>query len=151
MSEQLRVLEIPSSGHDSSYDLTDDIAACLADSTGEGMAHVCGIGSTVGVTIMRYEPGAVADLLEVLGALAPASRQYEHERTTRDPNGYSHVRCSLLGTSVCVPYHGGRLLMSDSHRVVLFDFDPQSSVRKVAVSFRGCANDSRVAARDVRP
>lgn len=135
MSEQLRMLEIASTGYDSSYDITDQVSACLASAAGEGIANICGIGSTLGLTIMRYEPGAVADLLGALQDVAPNTRKYEHERTTDDANGYAHVRCSLLGTNVCVPYRAGKLLMSDSHRVVLFDFDPRASVRKVAVAF----------------
>lgn len=135
MSERLRVLEIASSGFDSSYDITDRISACLAEASGEGIANVCGIGSTLGLTIMRYEPGAVEDLLGALRDVAPDTRRYDHERTTEDPNGYAHIRCSLLGTNVCVAYRGGKLLMGTSHRVVLFDFDPRVSVRKVAVAF----------------
>lgn len=129
-------LTVESTGLNAHYDLTDRIAEALGEQgAGDGLAGVFAHGSTVGLTVMRYEPGAVQDLLRALERIAPESPadgdRYLHELTTADPNGFSHLKSSLLGTSLLVPFRGGRIGMSASHRVVLFDFDLKPATRRV--------------------
>ncbi|MDH2388927.1 YjbQ family protein [Streptomyces sp. HNM0663] len=131
-------LTVESTGLNSHYDLTDRIAAALQEhGTGDGLAGVFAHGSTIGLAVMRYEPGAVQDLLRALERIAPESpadgSRYLHELTTADPNGFSHLKSSLLGTSLLVPFRDGRLAMSPSHRVVLFDFDLKPATRRVFI------------------
>ncbi|MFJ6752103.1 YjbQ family protein [Streptomyces sp. NPDC091266] len=126
-------LTIPSTGLNTHYDLTDEIAGRLRDrGAADGLAGVFAHGSTVGLTIMRYEQGAVADLLRALERAAPDDGgRYLHELTTGDPNGFSHLKSSLLGTSVLVPVLDGEIAMSPTHRVVLFDFDLKPATRRI--------------------
>ncbi len=128
-------LKIESSGLNSHYDLTDVLTVALREAgSGDGLAGVFAHGSTVGLTIMRYEPGAVTDLLRMLERAAPeapAGGRYLHELTTGDPNSFSHLKSCLLGTSVLVPFAGGELGMSRTHRIVLFDFDLKPATRRV--------------------
>jgi secondary thiamine-phosphate synthase enzyme len=131
-------LTVSSTGLDSHHDLTDRLAGALRDArAGDGLAGVFAHGSTVGLTIMRYEPGAVQDLLRTLDRLAPENpdgrTRYLHELTTGDPNGFSHLKSSLLGTSVLVPFHDGEISMSPAHRVVLIDFDLTPAERRILV------------------
>jgi secondary thiamine-phosphate synthase enzyme len=127
-------LTVASSGLNSSYDLTDEIRTALRDSeAGDGLAGVFAHGSTIGLVIMRYEPGAMQDLLRALERAAPDDVSYLHGLTTGDPNGFSHIRSSLLGTSVLVPYAQGDLAMSPTHRVVLVDFDLKAAARKILI------------------
>jgi secondary thiamine-phosphate synthase enzyme len=129
-------LRIPSDGLNSHHDITDTVTECLREAgSGDGLAGVFAHGSTVGLTIMRYEPGAVTDLLRVLERVAPEAPadggRYLHELTTGDPNSFSHLKSCLLGTSVLVPFVGGELGMSATHRIVLFDFDLKPATRRV--------------------
>jgi secondary thiamine-phosphate synthase enzyme len=129
-------LTVESTGLNSHYDLTDRITTALQEhGTGDGLAGVFAHGSTIGLTVMRYEPGAVQDLLRTLEGIAPQSptdgSRYLHELTTADPNGFSHLKSSLLGTSLLVPFQDGTLAMSPSHRVVLFDFDLGPATRRI--------------------
>ncbi|HEX4788691.1 MAG TPA: YjbQ family protein [Actinospica sp.] len=127
-------LEVPSIGLNSATDITDRLVEALrADGAGDGLAAVFAHGSSLGLTVMRYEPGALEDLLRALERIAPDDTRYLHELTTGDPNGFAHVRSSLLGTSLCVPFVDGRLGMSETHRVVLIDFDLKPSTRRVLV------------------
>ncbi|WP_250306261.1 YjbQ family protein [Streptomyces sp. A 4/2] len=131
-------LTVESTGLNSHYDLTDQIAAALQEhGAGEGLAGVFAHGSSIGLTVMRYEPGAVQDLLRTLERIAPESPadggRYLHELTTADPNGFSHLKSSLLGTSLLVPFRDDLLAMSPSHRVVLFDFDLKPATRRVFI------------------
>ena len=130
-------LTIPSAGYLDHHDLTDRIAEALRDAgdpaTQTGLASVYAVGSSVGLTTMRYEPGAVEDLLRALQRAAPDDGAYVHTLTTGDPNGFAHVRSSLLGTSVLFPMRQGEVAMSPTHRVVLFDFDLKPADRTVLV------------------
>ncbi|MEU8779611.1 YjbQ family protein [Streptomyces sp. NPDC048606] len=131
-------LKVTGTGLGSHHDLTDHIARALAEhGAGDGLAGVFAHGSTVGLTVMRYEPGAVRDLLTVLDRLAPdspdAGARYLHELTTGDPNGSAHLKSSLLGTSLLVPFTAGALAMSPTHRVVLFDFDFLPATRRILI------------------
>jgi secondary thiamine-phosphate synthase enzyme len=129
-------LKIESTGLNSHYDITDVVTERLREAgSGDGLAGLFAHGSTVGLTIMRYEPGAVTDLLRMLERAAPEAPEgggrYLHELTTGDPNSFSHLKSCLLGTSVLVPFAGGALGMSATHRIVLFDFDLKPATRRV--------------------
>nr|WP_240979797.1 YjbQ family protein [Streptomyces sp. HNM0574] len=131
-------MTVPSTGLNSHYDLTDRITEALKEAgAGDGLAGVFAHGSTVGLTVMRYEQGAVQDLLRTLERLAPESpaggSRYLHELTTDDPNGFSHLKSSLIGTSLLVPFRDGEAAMSPTHRVVLLDFDLKPATRRVFV------------------
>ena len=74
-----------------------------------GLFHV---GSTAGVTTTEYEPGlANHDLKAAFERIAPEGGPYEHENTWQDDNGHAHVRASLLGPSLAVPFVDGRLTL----------------------------------------
>lgn len=144
-------LKIPSSGLNSHYDITDAVSDRLREAgAGDGLAGVFAHGSTVGLTIMRYEPGAVTDLLRMLERAAPEAPadggRYLHELTTGDPNSFSHLKSCLLGTSVLVPFVGGELGMSATHRIVLFDFDLKPATRRVLIDPLRRAHDEENAA-----
>ncbi len=129
-------LQIASEGLNASYDLTAQIAAALVtENAADGLVTVFAHGSTVGLTVMRYEPGAVQDLLRALDRIAPDAEPYLHGLTTGDPNGFSHVRSSIIGTSVAVPWRKGEFGMSDTHRVVFIDFDLHPSERRILLDW----------------
>ena len=61
-------------------------------------------GSTGGLTTVEYEPGLMKDLPEAFERLAPSNQRYHHDDTWGDGNGHSHVRASLVGPSLTVPF-----------------------------------------------
>lgn len=128
-------IKVSSAGYNAHYDITDQAAALLPRlGTPEGMAKIFAAGSTIGLVSMRYEPGAVEDLLDALESISPKGRSYAHFRTTQDSNGFAHIWSSIIGSSLLVPYRDNRLAVSDTHRIVLFDFDLQPSTRTIFVS-----------------
>lgn len=128
-------ITVNSSGYNSTYDITDQVREMLSRlEQQEGILKLCAVGSTLGLMTMRYEPGCVEDLFQALSNAASADREFSHFRTTGDPNGFAHVWSSLIGTSVLIPYRDGQLAFSDTHRIVLFDFDLQPSVRRIYIS-----------------
>jgi secondary thiamine-phosphate synthase enzyme len=104
---------------------------------GEGQALVFVSGSTAGLTTVEYEPGLLRDIPEAFERLAPRERHYHHEDTWHDGNGHSHVRASLLGPSLVVPFAAGELLLGTWQQIVLIDFDNRPRRRELVVQLSG--------------
>lgn len=127
-------LKIPSTGFNTIIDITDQLVELLrSNNARSGLVSAMVVGSTSGMTVMRFEPGAVADLLAALERAAPSEINYQHLETTGDPNGCAHVRSVLVGTNVCFPYVDGAMGMSETHRIVIIDFDFRSSDRTIYI------------------
>lgn len=119
-------------------DLTDKVSAVIAKhGFVEGQALVFVSGSTAGVTTVEHEPGLLKDLPELFERLAPRGARYHHEETWHDGNGHSHVRASLLGPSITIPFSGGKLLLGTWQQVILIDFDNRPRRREVVVQIAG--------------
>lgn len=132
---------VESMGFDCAIDITDEIRKVLAKmDCKSGVATIVVIGSTCSLSVMRYEPGAVADVFEMLEQVAPKKKLYRHEMTTDDPNGAAHLRSLLIGGSVHVPLRESAVALPDEHRIVLLDFDLRAAVRKVLVHIHHLSN-----------
>jgi secondary thiamine-phosphate synthase enzyme len=103
----------------------------------EGAALVFVSGSTAGLTTVEYEPGLVEDLPAAFERIAPRGLRYKHEDTWHDGNGHSHVRASLLGPSITVPFKDGQLLLGTWQQIVLLDFDNRPRQRELVVQLSG--------------
>ena len=68
-------------------------------------------GQLRAVTTIEYEPGLKKDFPEMLARIAPSEIIYEHDNTWHDGNGHSHVRASLLGPSLTVPFKNKSLML----------------------------------------
>ncbi|MGZ4299421.1 MAG: secondary thiamine-phosphate synthase enzyme YjbQ [Solirubrobacteraceae bacterium] len=128
------MLRFQTPGHGHIVDLTDGVAQIVATSgVDRGVVTVFGIGATVGVTTMEYEPGGVADLQRLLDRLIPAEGDYEHNRLNHDTNSHAHLRAALIGPSETVPVVDGRLALGTWQQIVLIDFDDRARERTVSV------------------
>jgi len=103
----------------------------------EGTVTVFVPGATAGVTTIEYEPGLLRDFPLLFEKIAPQDGKYHHNLTWHDGNGFSHVRASLLGPSVTIPFTGGRLTLGTWQQVVLVDFDNKSRERRIVVQAMG--------------
>lgn len=94
-------------------------------------------GSTAGITTIEYEPGLISDFQAMWGRNAPQNLPYDHDRRWGDGNGYSHVRASLLGASLVIPFNDKRLALGTWQQVVLVDFDNRPRSRQVVLQIMG--------------
>lgn len=127
-------LEVFTEGNTDIVNLQADLAKRVRDLklSGEGLIHLFVVGSTAAITTIEFEPGLIKhDLPRVLQELVPDDARYEHEATWNDDNGHSHVRASLVGPSLMVPYSKGKLLTGEYQQVVLLDFDTRPRKRTV--------------------
>ena len=109
----------------------------------EGQALVFVPGSTAALTTVEFEPGLEKDLPAAFERIAPRGMRYEHEEAWHDDNGHSHVRASLLGPSLTVPFREGQLLLGTWQQIVLIDFDTRPRRREVVVQLTGVRRGDR--------
>ena len=98
-------------------------------------AHIYVIGSTASITTLEYEPGLIKDLPEALEKIAPVNKEYHHDQTWQDGNGYAHIRSAMIGTSENIPIVDGALFLGTWQQIVLVDFDNKPRTRTILVQF----------------
>ena len=125
-------LEFATEGNNDVINVSPELQKRLADLRVSGLVHLFVVGSTAALTTMEFEPGLVKhDLRNTLQKLIPDDANYEHERTWNDDNGHSHIRASLLGPSITIPFANGKLMTGEYQQVVLIDFDTSPRRRTI--------------------
>lgn len=132
-------LQLRTRGNSQVINITDDVAKALAGSgLTAGVVTLFNVGSTAGLTTTEYEPGLVNhDLKAAFERIAPEGGRYEHEETWHDDNGHSHVRASLLGPSLSVPFVDGQMTLGTWQQIILIDFDTRPRTRTVVCQIMG--------------
>jgi secondary thiamine-phosphate synthase enzyme len=119
-------------------DISSQVEQAVAESgLRTGIVNVSGLGSTLGITTIEFEPGAVQDLREALDRIAPVHGRYAHNARWGDHNGFSHLRSALMGASRTFPVQNGRLRTGTWQQIVLCDFDDRPRRREVTVTVIG--------------
>ena len=102
-----------------------------------GVVTVFVAGSTAGVTTIEFEPGLTSDFQDMWQRIIPKNIPYNHDQRWGDGNGYSHVRASLLGASLVVPFSDKRLTLGTWQQIVLVDFDNRPRSRQIILQITG--------------
>ena len=125
-------------GFNDMKDLTGDISKKLAENKLQnGIVNLFVPGSTGGLTTIEYESGLVQDFSELMEKIIPSNVTYHHDARWGDGNGFSHVRSSLLGPSLTVPFSNGMLSLGTWQQIVFLDFDNRSRSRTILLQFIG--------------
>jgi len=103
----------------------------------DGTVTVFITGSTAGVTTIENEPGLISDFKDMWERIIPKNLEYQHDRAWGEGNGYSHVRASLLGASLVVPFHNKKLDLGTWQQLVVVDFDHRPRSRQVLLQIMG--------------
>jgi secondary thiamine-phosphate synthase enzyme len=103
----------------------------------DGTATVFVTGSTGGVTTVEYESGLLSDLQDLFDHLVPSDIHYQHNLRWGDGNGHAHVRASLLGASLTVPFVDQRLALGTWQQIVFVDFDNRPRSRELILQLMG--------------
>jgi secondary thiamine-phosphate synthase enzyme len=131
-------VKIATKGFNDMIDVTPMIAQRLAvNRLAEGLVNIFVSGSTAGLTTIEYEPGLVEDFSRLMEKLAPSNIPYYHDKRWGDGNGFSHVRASLIGPSLNVPFSGSKLSLGTWQQIVLVDFDNGPRTRTILLQFIG--------------
>ncbi|MDD5565367.1 MAG: secondary thiamine-phosphate synthase enzyme YjbQ [Candidatus Omnitrophica bacterium] len=135
ITEEIR---LSTKGNPDLLNITDAVSKVLSSSKlAQGMMSVCVVGSTAAITTFEYEPGLIEDIRELFEKLVPQGKHYRHDETWGDANGFSHLRASLQGPSLIIPFKDGKLLLGTWQQVVLAEFDNRQRKRRVIVQLIG--------------
>jgi secondary thiamine-phosphate synthase enzyme len=129
---------ISTKGHCDVLDITPRVERIVAESKiHHGIVNVSGQGSTIGITTIEFESGAVSDLRRALEKIAPSNHDYAHNARWGDDNGYAHLRSALIGTARSFPLHADTLALGTWQQIVLCDFDDRARDREITVTVVG--------------
>ena len=133
-----REITLNSRGECDIIDITPNIEQEVAKAgMAKGVVTIFVAGSTAGLTTIEFESGVLADLQGMWERIVPKDITYAHDRRWGDGNGYSHVRASLLGASLTVPFSNNRLMVGTWQQIVLVDFDNRPRSRQVILQIMG--------------
>jgi secondary thiamine-phosphate synthase enzyme len=119
-------------------DITGNIQKIISDSNlRNGFIVIFVPGSTGALTTIEYEPGLQKDFPDMLERISPKNMHYEHEERWHDRNGHSHVRASLIGPSLVVPFHDQKLTLGTWQQIVFIELDVRSRKRELIVEICG--------------
>ena len=136
---ETRHIEFNTNGKTHIVDITEMVQNEIHDSGfAEGQVTLFAIGSTTGLSTIEYEPGLVhTDIAEMFDKLAPYGVPYAHNNTWGDDNGAAHVRSTLQGSSLVVPFIKKKLTLGTWQQIIFLDFDTRARSRKVVVQILG--------------
>ena len=129
---------VKSGGHTDVIDITGEVSKMIEQSKiKDGSVVVFVPGSTASVSTIEYEPNLVKDVKRHLEKIAPYGPDYEHHKTWGDDNGPAHVRSTIMGPSITVPFGDGKLMLGTWQQIVILDFDTRPRSREVVIQVIG--------------
>jgi len=138
MAVYQKSFRVSTKGHCDVRDVTERVQEIVtASKVRQGIVNVSALGSTLGITTIEYEPGAVADLRRALNQIAPENDDYAHNARWGDHYGFAHLRSALMGTTGTLPVRDGAVHTGTWQQIVLCDFDDRPREREITVTVWG--------------
>ena len=108
-------------------DITSSVQKEVSKSgTSDGICLVYVPHTTAGITINEgADPAVCKDIMDKLNELVPANAGYRH----MEGNADSHIKASLMGSSVFVMVENGRLVLGTWQKIFFCEFDGPRSRR----------------------
>jgi len=133
-----KTIKVKTKGEKDMIDITDDASELIKESgIKNGVATIFVSGSTAALTTIEYEPGLIGDFPKMLQRIAPKEIEYGHEKMWHDGNGHSHVRASLVGPSLSLPFKDQKILLGTWQQIVLLELDIRSRERGLILQIIG--------------
>ncbi len=119
-------------------DITGDVSGVVRGTCLEaGIATVFVPGATGAVTTLEHEEGLARDLGDALERLVPEEIEYAHNERWHDGNGHSHIRASIIGPSLTVPFSRQGLTLGTWQQIVFLELDVRPRHRRLIVQILG--------------
>ena len=111
-----KYITLSSQGENDIIDITNNVNRILLESQlKNGLVTLFVVGSTAAITTIEYE----------------------HDKTWHDGNGHAHVRASLIGPSLTIPFINGETSLGTWQQIVFVELDTRSRKRKIVVQLIG--------------
>ena len=132
----MQVIEVRSRQREELVEFTDQVQQKLNESgADEGVCFLYVQHTTAGLTVNENaDPNVPRDMLHLLRTLIP-----QHGMGFRhgEQNSDSHIKASLVGSSVSVPFKDGKLLLGRWQGIFLCEFDGPREREVVLQVIRG--------------
>ena len=131
-------ISLTTQGYNDMQNITEEVSRKLIEhELTNGTVTLFVSGSTGGLTTIEFESGLERDFAEFMERIIPSDVIYHHDARWGDGNGFSHVRASLMGPSLSVPFQDGRLMLGTWQQIVFLDFDNRSRARSLVLQYMG--------------
>jgi secondary thiamine-phosphate synthase enzyme len=131
-------ISLQSKGHCDIIDVTSQVEQQVAGAgVNDGTVTLFVTGSTAGISTIEFESGLLSDFQDMWERNFPKNIPYKHDSAWGEGNGYSHVRASLLGASLVIPFNDKRLALGTWQQIVVVDFDNRSRSRQIVLQIMG--------------
>jgi len=118
--------------------ITDKVQDAVANSGAKaGIVTVFVPGATGAITVIEYENGLLKDFADSLEKIAPKHLDYEHHKKWDDDNGRSHVKASLIGPDMTVPFKDKKLMLGTWQAIVFVELDTRPRAREIILQILG--------------
>jgi secondary thiamine-phosphate synthase enzyme len=114
----VKAIEVRTEKRTEIVDITDRVEKLLE---GSGVALIFTPHTTASIILNEAEEGLLDDILELMEKIAPRNSNYRHNRI--DSNADAHLKASILGNSVLVPFENGKLKLGTWQRILFIEFD----------------------------
>jgi secondary thiamine-phosphate synthase enzyme len=118
----MQVIKVRSREREQMVEFTDEVRRKLREAgTTEGVCVLYVQHTTAGLTVNENaDPDVQSDMLHALRSLLPQHGMgFQHSEENSD----AHIKASLVGSSVTVPFHDGELLLGRWQGIFLCEFD----------------------------
>ena len=130
---EMHIIKVKSEGREQLVEITAEVERAVKDEEREGVCTLFTQHTTCGLTINENaDPDVKSDMLGFLRRLIP---QYEPHFQHFEHNSDAHIKSSLVGSSVSVPFENGKLLLGRWQGIYLCEFDGPRE-RTILVSLR---------------
>jgi len=131
-------ISLQTKGHCDIIDITPQVKQQVAETgINNGTVTLFVAGSTAGISTIEFESGLLSDFQSMWERTVPENIPYDHDQRWGDGNGYSHVRASVLGASLVIPFNDRKLTMGTWQQIILVDFDNRPRSRQIILQIMG--------------
>ncbi|MFN3384677.1 MAG: secondary thiamine-phosphate synthase enzyme YjbQ [Archaeoglobaceae archaeon] len=114
----MKLIEVKTKQRTEIVDITVEVEKMLE---GEGVVLIFTPHTTASIILNEAETRLLSDIIATLEKIVPRSFGYKHNEI--DDNADAHIKASLLGNSVIVPFKDGKLQLGTWQRVLFVEFD----------------------------
>ena len=138
MPVETRIIKIQSKQEGDMIDLTTEVSEVVYNSKiSDGIVTIFVKGSTGSIITIEYESGLIKDFPDMLSRIIPKDIKYGHEEMWHDGNGHSHVRASLVGPSLTVPFNDNTMSLGTWQQIVFVELDTRKRNRDIIIQIIG--------------
>ncbi|MEM2120941.1 MAG: secondary thiamine-phosphate synthase enzyme YjbQ [Archaeoglobaceae archaeon] len=123
----MKSIEVKTRQRTEIVDITEEVEKLLE---GEGVALVFTPHTTASIILNEAEGRLLEDIVSAMDKIVPRNSNYRHNEI--DNNADAHIKASLLGNSVILPFRDSKLQLGTWQRVLFVEFDGPRT-RKVYV------------------